>query len=66
MSFSFTSIIFRGKFKSNIRGDSKVKQNIKDCFESTQVENCNKNGWSSWIIDDNVYHKKIRYNLKRF
>ena len=65
MSLSFTLIIFRGKFKSNIKGNNGIKQNIKDCFESTQIQNCNKDGWSSWIRDNEVYNKKIRYNFKR-
>ena len=65
MSLRFILIIFRGKFKSNIKGNDKRQQNIKDCFESTQIQHCNKDGWSSWIVDHEVYNKKIRYNFKR-
>ena len=64
MTLSFTLIIFRGKFKSNIKGNDKIKQNIKDCFESTQIQKCNEDGWSSWIVDHEIYNKKKRYNCK--
>ena len=65
MSSNFTAIIFRGKRKSNIKGNAQIKKNWKDCFESTQIQNCDKDGWSSWIIENEVYNKKIRYSFKR-
>ena len=62
-SLNFTPIIFRRKFKSNIKESGEIKQNIKNCFESKQIQNCDENGWSTWIIDNEIYNKKIRYNF---